>query len=141
MKKLLVIFLLFGILSATCTVHAEEYQYTETIEIIKKTVKTRAVTTKIAKKTTTYKNPSGSVLWAVTVTGTFTYNGKSASCTESYVSTAVKNTNWKISGSSASKNGNTASATATGNNYINGLLIKSITKTVKLTCSVNGKLS
>ncbi len=93
------------------------------------------------KKTTTYKNSSGSILWSVTVHGTFTYNGSSAKCISSSVSTTCPNTNWKISSKSASKSGATASATASAKQYQNHLYLKTITKTVKLTCSKTGKFS
>ena len=39
------------------------------------------------KKTASYKGSSRTIYWSVTVTGTFTYNGKTASCIKSLVST------------------------------------------------------
>lgn len=39
------------------------------------------------KKTASYKGGSGTTYWSVIVTGTFTYNGKTASCIKSLVST------------------------------------------------------
>ena len=96
---------------------------------------------KKGQKTYLYKNNSGKTLWSVTVIGTFTYNGTSAKCTSSSVSTTCPNTNWKISSKSASKSGATASATASAKQYQNHLYLKTITKTVKLTCSKTGKFS
>ncbi len=93
-------------------------------------------------KTTAYYSKSGSKLWSVTVTGTFTYgSGSRAVCTKSTVSANVYSSSWRITNSSASKNGNNASATSTGTLYRNSTPIDSITKTVTLTCSVNGNLS
>lgn len=93
-------------------------------------------------KTTTYYSRSGNKLWSVTVTGTFTYGtGSRATCIKSTVSTNVYSSSWRITNSSASKNGNNASATSTGTLYRNSTPIDSITKTVTLTCSVNGNLS
>lgn len=99
-------------------------------------------TTRSGSKTTAYYSKSGSKLWSVTVTGTFTYgDGSRATCTKSTVSTNVYSSSWKITHSSASKSGNNASATATGTLYRNSAPIDSITKTVTLTCNVNGVLS
>lgn len=93
-------------------------------------------------KTTAYYSKSGSKLWSVTVTGTFTYgSGSRAVCTKSTVSANVYSSSWKITHSSASKSGNSASATATGTLYSDSAPINSITKTVTLTCSANGNLS
>ena len=47
----------------------------------------RSSSTKSAKRTYTYKTSSGKILWTITVTGTFTYNGSSSSCTKASVST------------------------------------------------------
>lgn len=101
-----------------------------------------AASTRSGSKTVTYKSSSGASLWSVTVKGSFSYvNGSSAKCTSSTVSTAIYSTSWKISNKSSSKSGHKASATATGTQYMGSTAIGSITKTVILTCSVNGTLS
>ena len=98
--------------------------------------------TRFGSKTTTYHSNSGRKLWSVTVTGTFTYGtGSRAACIKSTVSANTYSTSWKITNSSASKSGNSARAAATGTQYLNSAIINSITKTVTLTCSVNGTLS
>lgn len=102
---------------------------------------TRATSTKTASKTVTVKNSSNVALWSVKVTGTFTFNGSSSSCTNASVTTAVYDKNWKIASKSASKSGNSAIATAKGNCYLDGSYISSLTKTAKLTCNATGKLS
>jgi len=101
-----------------------------------------AAATCSGNKTVTYKSSSGSSLWSVTVKGSFSYvRGSSATCTSSTVSTSVYSASWKINNKYASRSGRTASATATGSQYMGGKAIGSITKTVSLTCSVNGVLS
>lgn len=66
---------MLGICSLTLIpTSAQDYYYEETIEIIDEAM-TRATSTKTAKKTAKYQTTSGTVLWSVTVTGTFTYNG------------------------------------------------------------------
>lgn len=122
-------------------VSANEYYYEETIEIIEEASPSRAVQTKTAKKTGTFKNANNQKLWSVTVTATFNYNGVSSVCTKSSASAAAYTDAWKISSKSSSKSANTGSATAIAKCYLNGQVISTGTKTVTLTCSVNGTLS
>ena len=96
---------------------------------------------KSGRKTNTYKNNSGKIIWSVTVKGSYTFNGKTSSCTSSSVTTSCPGAGWKITSSSANKSGATASASATAKKYIDGKCINTITRTVKLTCSKSGKLS
>lgn len=125
----------------TETSNANEYYCDETIEIISTTPVTRSTKTITGKKTASVKNSSGKVLWSVTVTGSFTYTGSKATCTSSSVSAQSNDSRWKISSKSHSKSGNTATATASAKYYLDGTVISTQTKTVKLTCSASGKLS
>ena len=86
-------------------------------------------TTVTKNKKTYYQNSSGENLWYVKVTGTFRYGSGTSVCTKSEVEAKSLNSNWKITNSSASKSGNTASATATAKKY---------TKTVTLKFSSTG---
>ncbi|MDR0519773.1 MAG: hypothetical protein LBG82_06960 [Clostridiales Family XIII bacterium] len=100
-----------------------------------------STTTKTSSKITTYYGSSGNTLWYVKVTGTFSYNGSTSSCTASTVTAAAPASNWSISSTSASKSGNQATASATANRY-NGLtVVQTVSRTVTLTCSSNGTLS
>lgn len=157
MKKLLCLLLSLSIFwGFTTTTYASEYTVHDSIEYLEDGsyfsttiiatknpgAATLFSTTRSGNKTTTYYSSSGSKLWSVTVTGTFTYGtGSRATCTKSTVSTNTYSSSWKVTNSSASKSGNSASATATGTQYRNTTPIGSITKTVTLTCSVNGTLS
>nr|WP_279067543.1 hypothetical protein [Catenibacterium mitsuokai] len=97
---------------------------------------------KSGTKTATYRDIHGKALWSITVNGKFSYNGKSATCTSSTYSKANYSTSWKLSNAKASKTGATASASITAKQYHqNGSLLRTINKTVKLTCSPNGSLS
>ncbi len=113
------------------------------IEIVIDDGNTNARTSITKKKTATYKGSDGTALWSVTVTGTFNYNGTTSSCTSSSVSTANYSSTWKLSNKKASKSGATASASVTAKQYhSNGTtVLRTINKTVKLTCDKNGKLS
>lgn len=113
------------------------------IEIVIDEGNMNARTSITKKKTATYKGSDGTALWSVTVTGTFNYNGTTSSCTSSSVSTANYSSTWKLSNKKASKSGATASASVTAKQYhSNGAtVLKTINKTVKLTCDKNGNLS
>lgn len=102
---------------------------------------TRTSNTKSATKTVNYKNSKGSILWTVSVHGTFTYTGSSSKCTLSTVSTNIYDSNWKITSKSSSKSGNKAIAKATTKLYQSGVAIQTVSKTVTLTCSANGNMS
>ncbi len=92
-------------------------------------------------KTTYYKNSSGNILWWVKITGTFTYGNGTSKCIDAKGSAASQNKNWKVSNITDSKSGNTASATATGTQYLDGKVLTKLTKTVKLKCSATGVFS
>ena len=155
MKKLLT-FLLTIILLFSCNivVNANEASKTAILETFpdgsyiestvheESAVSLRSATQKKSgHKTNTYKSNTGKTIWSVTVKGSFSYNGKNSSCTSSSVSTSCPNSHWKISNSSSNKSSATATASATAKKYLDGKCIKTITRTVKLTCNKNGKLS
>lgn len=101
-----------------------------------------ARTTTTKSKTATYKGADGTALWSITVKGTFNYNGSSSTCTNSSVSTKNYSTSWKLSNATSSKSGSTASASVTAKQYHqDGTILRTINKTVKLTCDKNGNLS
>lgn len=101
----------------------------------------RAATRK-GSKTTNYKNSSGTTLWSVTVVGTFSYtSGKAAQCTSVSGSSVSYSSAWKVTGARTSKNGNKASASATGTQIVNGVVISTLSRTVTLTCDSYGNLS
>jgi hypothetical protein len=100
-----------------------------------------STSTTTGSKKTTYYNSSGASLWYVKVTGTFTYNGSSATCTSSTVSAASQVSAWVISSTSSSRSGNQATASATAKCYNGSVLLQTVSKTVILTCSKSGTLS
>lgn len=142
MKKIILcIFLALGcFISNVSHIEASEYFYEEMITV-DSDLQTRATSTKTGTKTVNVKNSSGKVLWSVSVKGTFTYNGSTATCTNASVSTNINESGWKVVNSSSSKSGNKATGYAKVNCYRGGVLIDSLSKTVTLTCSATGKLS
>ena len=97
--------------------------------------------TKYGHKTATYKSSSGNTIWTITVSGIFTYNGKSSKCTKSTVTTTCVNSNWKITNKSSKKVDSTATASATATKYTNKVAVQTIKRAVSLSCSKSGKLS
>lgn len=103
---------------------------------------TRSTGSKTATKTATYKNADDEPLWSVAVTGTFSYEtGKNCICIGTSGESKSYNSVWKVSGATATKSKNTASATATGTKYFVGVAMHSYDLTVTLTCDTYGNLS
>lgn len=99
-------------------------------------------TTTTKSKTSTYYGADGKSYWSVTVTGTFTYGNGTSRCTSSSVSARSYDTDfWRIASKSSSRSGNRATATASAKQYQNGKYLRTVSKTVTLTCSSTGKFS
>ena len=143
MKKVFWIFCLCFVclLSTGGKVNAQNYYYEEVIEILSESSITKATQTISGRKTAYVKNSYGTVLWYVTVEGTFSYTGTSSKCINSSVLASSKDSRWRIVSKSCTKRGNIAKATASAKYYLNGDAIENLTKTVTLTCSSKGILS
>lgn len=101
----------------------------------------RSSSTKSARKTYTYKSSTGKTLWTITVTGTFSYSGSSSSCTKSSISTTCPSSTFKLSSKSATKHNSTATATASFKQYNDSVYLRTITRSVSISCDKNGKLN
>lgn len=99
----------------------------------------RAIYQKVGKKSANVKDGS-TLLWSVTIHGTFTYDGNHSTCTKSEVSTTCPASAWRIVSSSATKSGASATARATGQRYNNGVVVQSLTEAVSLVCGSDGTL-
>ena len=75
-----------------------------------------------------------------TVTGTFTYNGSSSSCTKASVSTTCPSITFKLASKSATKHNSTATATASFKQYNDSVYLRTITRSVSISCDKSGKL-
>ena len=80
---------------------------------------------------------AGTALWKVTLYGTFTYTGSSATCTASSISTTIYDSSWSTGSKSASKSGNMATGSAT----MKKSTVKSVPVSLSLSCSASGSLS
>ena len=110
-----------------------------TVELV--VMDTRATNTKTGSKIYRYKDSDGVELWNVTLQGTFSYTGSSATCTASSVSVSIINDNWYTVSKSASKSGAKAIGEATVGRKLLGVTIKKETLNMTLTCSGSGTLS
>lgn len=91
-------------------------------------------------KTTKIKNESGSVLWSVSITATFSYNGSTSKCISYSHNATSYCTNYAIKSVSSSKYQNSATATAIAA-YSNGKISKDYLQSVTIKCSKNGAVS
>ena len=103
------------------------------------TVETRGSVT--AHKPYYHRNSSGAVLWTATVTGTFTYNGSTSSCTNATYGTQINNTAWSEQSGSAYPSGNSAIADVVMMRKILFIVLETVPVTITLTCDKNGNLS
>ncbi len=93
-------------------------------------------------KTANYYNASHTLLWSITLTGTFSYGNGSAKCTHANISTTSHNSCWKFSSKNCNTHGNQAIGSTTIKHYsVSGVLIDTVSKTLTLTCSSNGNFS
>lgn len=113
----------------------------ETVETSKDHLSRGAVQYITKTKTTNMKNSSGTTLWSVSITATFSYNGSSATCisctpdAKSYAST------WTIDSVVSNRSGNSATATAVATHGLSVGISESFTKSVTITCSGTGVVS
>ena len=85
-----------------------------------------------------YSYYDNGLAWTFTVYGTFSYNGRSATCTAASYNYNISNTAWRISSATANPNGNSAVASGT---FTRSSDNRTIHPKVTLTCSGNGQLS
>lgn len=101
----------------------------------------RASGTKTGTKVKRYVDSDGNEQWIIRLQGTFSYNGTSATCTSSTCYVTVYADNWNVVTKSASKNGPTASASATMERKVLGITVSKHSYELTLTCDKNGNLS
>lgn len=102
----------------------------------------RSVTTVTKSKTLTYYSSTGTALWYLKVTGTFTYGNGSSSCNSSSMSAGVYSSDWSVSNKRVSRDETSATASATFT--LAATIVTpsvSTTKSVTLTCSATGEFS
>lgn len=82
----------------------------------------------------------GTVLWSVSITATFSYNGTTSKCISCSHSAASYVEAWSIKSVISEKSGNEATATAVATHSV-GSLTQDSTQSVTIKCSKNGVIS
>ena len=102
----------------------------------------RAGNTKTGTKTDQYYDSNGALQWTISVTGTFSYDGSSSTCTNVTGSTSITDTaSWRLVSESTNRSGNTATYEATLGYKVLGITVRKETHTLNLSCDKNGNLS
>lgn len=104
-------------------------------------ISTRASGTKTQSKARTYYGSDDEIKWKILLTGTFTYNGTSSTCTSSTCNVDVYASNWYVVSKSAEKSGNEASCTVTMGQTFLGITISKPVHTLTITCDKDGNLT
>lgn len=143
---LMLVFFLFGALpmaGAAEAVSEERIELGDGYYLIAETFQSgvRASKSVSGSKPYTCYDGAGTALWKVTLYGTFTYTGSSATCTASSISTTIYENSWSTGSKSASKSGSKATGSATMKQTKNGLTAKSVPVSLSLSCSASGTLS
>ncbi|MGN1122872.1 MAG: hypothetical protein ACI4RR_00895 [Eubacterium sp.] len=110
-------------------------------EITEQSSLTRASSSKTGNKTFTYEDSNGNAEWSITLKGTFTYTGSSATCTSSSVSYNIYDSSWKCTSATAAKSGRNAKGSFTMKKYFGIIVSKTIEKDMNISCSNSGTLS
>lgn len=139
---LMLVFFLFSVLpmaGAAEAVSEERIELGDGYYLIAETFQsgTRASKSVSGSKPYTCYDSAGTALWKVTLYGTFTYTGSSATCTASSISTTIYDSSWSTGSKSASKSGNKATGSAT----MKKSTVKSVPVSLSLSCSASGSLS
>ena len=108
--------------------------------ITMQTIETYASGTKAGINKYTYYSESNEISWEAVLTGTFTYNGTTATCIASSCNVTIYNNNWYVISKSASKSANAATGTVTLGYKFLGITIKQDTYDLSLSCDPNGNL-
>lgn len=103
-------------------------------------VMARATTVKNSK-TYTYRGIDGTVFWTAVLSGTFTYNGTTATCTASSCDVTISNSAWSLTSKTVGKSGGTATAELTMVQKFIGITVKTENISLSLTCSPTGVFS
>lgn len=99
---------------------------------------TRTVT---KTKYVNYYDSSGTLLWTASLTAEFTYNRQQAVCTYATRHSVTYDRDWSVASSHVEKEGNRAAVRFTARQTKLGVPLKTIERTLTLTCDANGHVS
>ncbi len=89
----------------------------------------------------TYVDANGNTDWQIVLSGTFTYDGTTATCTGSSIDVTIYDNAYYTVSKSAGKSGASAAGSATIGQRFLGITIAKNTYDLTLTCSKDGVLS
>ena len=112
----------------------------EEIEMVNMLYNVSSLNSKTGKKTLN-RYSGDTLLWSITVTGSFTYGNGTSKATTSSVSTTTHSSTWVVDNKKSWVSGNTAFASARGRLYFGPVVIKTIISEISLSCSPTGVLS
>lgn len=92
-------------------------------------------------KPSAYYDSEGVIQWRVTLTGSFTYNGSSATCTSSSANVTIYDSTWYTISKTTGKSGNTATASVTMGKKAVGVTVAKVPISMTLECDADGNLS
>lgn len=98
--------------------------------------------TKTVQKTkyVNYYDKNGTLLWTVTLTARFAYSKSNVKCEAAAVNAEMFDPDWRLISAATEKSGPTATARFTVRQTKLGVPLKTIEKTVTLTCDRNGNV-
>lgn len=150
-KKIIIIFSIGLLLAFSNVLVFADTKNNSTLEIIKyddgsyleiytelDNLSTYATNTRTGSKVVNYRKDT-QILWYVKLSGTFTYNGKTSTCTSTSITGESYSSSWKLSGFTSNKSGNTAYGQVTATHYY-GIIGDKTTHSISLTCNANGDL-
>lgn len=88
-----------------------------------------------------YVDTEGNSCWRAILTGTFTYDGTSATCAEANCEIYIYDTAYYVVSKTAAKSGSTATASITIGRTVLGITVAKDSYSMTLTCDKNGTLS
>ncbi len=91
-------------------------------------------------KYASYFSSDGELLWTASLTAEFSYNGKSSVCDSADTRCMICDSDWTLVSKDCSKSGNNASAAFKVKQYKLGVPLKTIEKTITLTCDKDGNI-
>lgn len=104
-------------------------------------VSARATNVRSGNKYLTYYDGSDNVEWEAKLTGSFTYNGTSATCTSASCTVTIYENAWYEISNTTTRSGNTATTQLTMGEKFLGITISKPQYTITLTCDKDGNLS
>lgn len=92
-------------------------------------------------KTNKHYSSSNQLIWKVTLTGTFQYDGTTSVCANAYTTVNLYQSGWTVISENTTHSGNTAHSVVTLGKYIAGALMTAGYSNLSLSCDKNGNLS